>query len=157
SPPASLTICSHTFTSTFTVTAVLSATLCVAAVTVIRTPSASGGPPCFSLMVTDFALSASPGAVTIGVGGTASSTISVTGLGGFSGIVTLSSAVAPVGPTCTLTPSSVTLPPDQTSALSCTGFTAAGTFTVNLNSIHLNSTHGTTSSVAFASYTYTLS
>jgi len=69
--------------------------------------------------VPDFSISASPTSLTIIRGNSGTSTITVTSLNGFSEAVSLSISGAPTGVTATLSPTSVTPPPDgsATSAL----------------------------------------
>jgi hypothetical protein len=85
----------------------------------------STGPP-----PSDFTLTASPTSASIVAGGTASSTLTVTAGGGFSGAVSLSvTSGCPAGVTCTVNPTSVAT--SGTSMLSVpTLVTTTGTFPV---------------------------
>ena len=68
----------------------------------------------------DFSLSASPTTLTIPRGSSATSTITVSGLNGFTGTVTLSASVSPVihhRPTASLAPTSVTLTSSPVSSI----------------------------------------
>ena len=78
----------------------------------------------------DFSLSASPTGMTVSAGATGTSTVTVSGVNGFTGTVALAATVSPAtGLTCSLSPSSVT--GSGTSTLSCTGSTA-GAYTVTV-------------------------
>ncbi len=87
----------------------------------------TNGPLSHSTVVTvnvqDFAVNASPAFLSVYSGSQVTSTISVTGVNGFSNTVALTSNVSPsVGLTCSVNPTSVTLPPSpSTATLSCTG------------------------------------
>jgi hypothetical protein len=61
-----------------------------------------------SVVTPDFTVSASPGAVTITAGQTATIMLSVTPVGGYGGTVKFSCGTLPSGVTCTFTPASVT-------------------------------------------------
>ena len=87
--------------------------------------------------VQDFTIAASPTSVSIIAGGAAgTSTITATGLNGFTGPVSLTSAVTggtSGTTTCTLSPTSVTLGNSGTSTLSCSASpTASGSFTITV-------------------------
>ncbi len=60
----------------------------------------------------DFSISASPSSLIVRVGKTNASTILLSSLNGFSGNVSVSSSVTPVGPTAFLSPTTVTLVPN---------------------------------------------
>ncbi len=77
-------------------------------------------------VVADFAIAASPTSVTSNVGAAGTSTDTITGSGGFTGVVNLSSNSTS---TCTFTPTSVT--GSGSSTLSCT-FPSAGIFHVTV-------------------------
>jgi phosphatidylinositol-3-phosphatase len=79
----------------------------------------------------DFALGASPAAVTTATGGLATSTLSVTGSGSFAGNVALSVAGTPTGATATLSSSSVAAGGTSTLTLTA-GSAAPGTYTVTV-------------------------
>lgn len=66
----------------------------------------------------DFSFTATPSTLSIGVGGTATSTVSLSGLNGFNSLVTLSVSGAPTGVTASLSPTSLTPPasPGSTSS-----------------------------------------
>ncbi|TMI59881.1 hypothetical protein E6H14_02225 [Candidatus Bathyarchaeota archaeon] len=103
--------------------------------------------------VVDFTISASaPAAAPADGTTTASSTVTVTGLNGFAGAVTLSAtALAPL--VCSVTPSSVTLPPSpQTSTVSCKS-TSAGTFSVAITATSGSLSHSATATFNFNDFT----
>ncbi len=78
----------------------------------------------------DFNMSASPTSITTSAGSVASSTMTVAPINGFTGTITLASAVSSTGLTCTLNATSLVLGPSQTSTLLCNG--QAGTYTVTV-------------------------
>ena len=85
----------------------------------------------------EFTLSASPTTLTIPKGSSATSTITVSGLSGFTGTVNLSANVAPAvhhSPTATLNPSSVTLTSNPASSILTvsTKATPIGTYIVTV-------------------------
>src|SRR2546426_1707779 len=90
--------------------------------------SRSTGPITFHFV--DFNVTANPTSVTANAGVSATSTITVSPVNGFTGTVSLSSTVSPTGLTCSLSPTSVTLGSSQPSTLSCTGI--AGSYTVTV-------------------------
>jgi len=83
------------------------------------TDDASGSPQTVALTGTgqDFTVSASTTSVTVTAGQTASYTLSLASEGGFSGAVSLTCTGALTTPTCSLTPSSVTLAESGTTAV----------------------------------------
>lgn len=87
--------------------------------------------------VADFAVAASPMYLNIPSGSSGTSTITVTPLAGFKGSVSLTATVSTTGPTATLSPASLALPPSGTSALTVnvpTNFVGSFTVTVNATS-----------------------
>ncbi len=76
----------------------------------------------------DFDISAAPSAASIAAGQSASYTASVTPVGGFKGIVTLSCGGAPAASTCSISPSQVTLDGNDPAIASVTLTTAARSF-----------------------------
>ena len=80
----------------------------------------------------DFVLSASPGSVSVTQGGSATSTISTAGAGGFNSAVSLSVSGLPAGVTATLSPSSIAAPGNGSSTLTFNASSTAGTGTFNV-------------------------
>jgi subtilisin family serine protease len=76
-------------------------------------------------MISDFAISAAPADASITAGESASYTASVTPMGGFKGIVTLSCSGAPAASTCSISPSQVTLDGNDPAIASVTLTTTA--------------------------------
>jgi hypothetical protein len=87
----------------------------------------------------DFSFAASPSTLNIGVGGSATSTVSLTGLNGFSSPVTLSVSGAPTGVTAslspTVTPNLSTSPTSSTLTVSLAPSVMPGSFTLNVNGV----------------------
>ena len=81
-----------------------------------------------------FTLTPNPSSFTITPGNQATSTITVTALNGFSGTVGLTVTGCPANSTCTLNPTSVTLPPTQNSTLTVqtTSTTPGGTYLLTI-------------------------
>src|SRR6058998_2601827 len=77
----------------------------------------------------DFTLSATPGTVTFIAGQSATSTVSLTGSGGFTGTVALTAVSVPVGATTSCVPASIS--GTQTSTCTITG-TNAGSYAVTI-------------------------
>ncbi len=110
-----------------------------------------------SYVVQDFTISASPISASIIVGGAATSTITITAVNGFAGVVSLTSTVSPsTGLGCTLSPTSVT--GSGSSTLSCTS-SESGTLTVTVTGTSGTLSHSATFtvSVAVADFTVTAS
>jgi hypothetical protein len=84
----------------------------------------------FYLNITDFSLTASPTNLSTNAGAYGNSTLTVSPLSGFTGIVTLTTTVSPSGLTCSLSPTSLTLGAAQSSHLSCYG--PAGNYTATV-------------------------
>jgi hypothetical protein len=99
-----------------------------------------------------FALSDSPGSVSVTQGGTATTTISVSDSGGFSGSVALSASGLPSGVTASFSPSSTTS--TSTLTLTASSSATAGTYTVTITgtsgSLTSSTTVGVTVSAAAA-------
>src|SRR5881397_1682370 len=68
-------------------------------VTVTGTSGSLSHSASVNLIVADFGISASPSSITVAPGSSATSRISLTSIGGFTGTVSLSSTVSPSGPT----------------------------------------------------------
>src|SRR5205807_1429829 len=97
--------------------------------------------------VQDFSLVANPTSVTVNAGTVGTSTITVTGLNGFAGVVNLSSNST----ACTITPSSLT--GSGSSSLSC-NFSSASTNTVLVSGASGSLTH--TNTVTFTVQDFTI-
>jgi kumamolisin len=80
-----------------------------------------------------FSLAASPGSVGLAQGGTATSTITVTDGGGFSGSVTLSASNLPTGVTASFSPNPTTS--TSTLTLTASGSAATGTFYITITGV----------------------
>ena len=85
----------------------------------------------------DFSLGSNPTSQSVQQGGNAGYALTVTGSGGFTGTVALTAAVAPTGPTTTLTPSALALSSTATSGSSTlkvatASSTPAGSYTVTV-------------------------
>src|SRR6266571_1756786 len=125
-------------TTTPNATSILSCSGSAGAYTVTITGSSNGviHTASVSYKVQDFTVSASPTSVTVFLGSSTSSTITVAGLQGFTGTVTLTDNISPsIGLICTLIPGSVALnatTTSGTSTLSCIDSATSGTFTVTV-------------------------
>src|SRR5262245_34507021 len=141
--PTSTNAGSSVLTFTVAATAATGATT----VTVTGTSGTVSHSTTLTLTVTasqDFSLSANPPSVSVTQGGTASSVVSVTPVGGFTGSVTLSATGLPSGVTATFAPPSTT----GTSTLT---FTAATTATVGAATVTITGVSGSlTHTVAIA-------
>jgi len=82
----------------------------------------------------DFSMSASPSTQTVTQGGSTTYTATVTPFNGFSGTVSLTVSGCPANTTCTLNPTSVTVPPAGSSTLTVqtSSTTAGGTYTLTI-------------------------
>ncbi len=84
----------------------------------------------------DFTILANPTNLSFQAGSSGTSTVTLSGLAGFSGTVSLSSSVVPAGPAASLSPSSVSIPSGGTGTstltVSTTFFSPAGTYTVTV-------------------------
>src|SRR6516165_7016129 len=103
--------------------------------------SGCGGPP-----APDFSISASPSSQTVVQGSSTTYTVTVTSLNGFNSAVSLTVSGCPSGTTCTLNPTSVTLPPAGNSTLTVltTSTTPTGTYTLTIKGTSGTLTHTTT-------------
>ena len=93
----------------------------------------------------DFSLAVSPGSITIQRGNTATYTLTITPLNGFTGSVTLSQTGKPTGSTVTFTPNPSTASSTMTVKTSATGPT--GTFTITINGKSGTFLHSTTATL----------
>jgi uncharacterized membrane protein len=80
----------------------------------------------------DFALSASPGSVSVNQGSTGSSTITTTALQGFNSAISFSATGLPSGVTATFNPASVAAPGNGSSTLTFSASSTAATGTANV-------------------------
>src|SRR5215471_7930004 len=138
---ASFNPTSTTGTSTLTFTASATAATGTATVTVTGTSGNLSHSTTITLIITapqDFSLSSNPSSVSVAQGGTATSSITVTAIGGFTGSVALSATGLPSGVTASFNPSSTT----GTSTLT---FTAASNATTGTASVTVTGTSGTLS------------
>ena len=96
-----------------------------------------------TLIIPDFSISASPPSQTYVAGGTATYKATVAPVNGFSGTVGLALSGCPANATCTLNPTSVTLPPSRTSTLTVqtTSTTPGGTYTLTITGTGGSSVH----------------
>jgi subtilase family serine protease len=92
-----------------------------------------------------FTLSASPSSVSVTQGSSATSTITVTDVGGFSGSVTLSASGLPSGVTAAFSPNPTS--GTSTLTLSATSTAATGTVTVTISGVSGSTTGSTTISL----------
>src|SRR6059036_19093 len=100
----------------------------------------AGGPP-----VPDFSIAANPASVSFSAGQSATSTVSLTASGGFTGSVALTTASSPSGVTGSCSPSTISGP--QTSTCTLTG-TTAGSYSVTVTGTSGSLAHATTISVS---------
>ena len=96
-----------------------------------------------TLTIPDFSMSASPASQSIAAGGSASYTATMAAVSGFSGTVGLTVSGCPTNTTCTLNPTSVTLPPTRTSTLTVktTSTTPGGTYTLTITGTNGSTVH----------------
>jgi hypothetical protein len=99
------------------------------------------GPPGAS-SAPDFVLSASPSTLSIAQGAGGNSSISVTPLNGFNGVVSLSASGLPSGVTAAFNPTDTSTTSSLT--FSAAGTAATGTFTVTITGVSGNLTHTAT-------------
>lgn len=98
--------------------------------------------------IAGFAISPNPANVNVASGSTGTSTIAVKPLAGFAGSVTLSATVSTRGPTATLGPTGLTLPPTGSSTLTINvPKNITSYFTVTVSATSGSTTHVTTITV----------
>jgi subtilase family serine protease len=139
---------STTATSTLTLTASGTAVLGTVTVTITGTSGSLSHMTTVSLTVTpppDFALSASPGSLSLARGAQVTSTITVTPQNGFSGSVSLSASGLPRGVTASFNPSSTT--GASTLTLSANSTASRGTFSIRVRGASGSLAHTTTISL----------
>jgi hypothetical protein len=101
----------------------------------------------------DFQISASPTTMSVLPGHSASYTVNVAALGGFSSVVNLGISGAPNGVTATLTPSSVTGSGTSTLVVTATTSAPLGSYTLTVTGTSGSVTHSTNVSVSILSGT----
>jgi len=98
-----------------------------------------------NVLLVNFDMSASPTAVTIVSGSSANSTITLGVINGFTGNVTLSAAIYPLGPNVSLLDSSLTLGVTNSTVLTVsTGLGGAGDYTVTVTGVSGQLSHSVT-------------
>jgi cellulose 1,4-beta-cellobiosidase len=140
-----------TGTSVLTLTATSTATTGAFTVTVTGTSGSTTATTTFTLNVsaaTGFTLAPSAATLSVAQGKTATDTITVTDVGGFTGSVTLTAAGLPTG----VTVAYGTNPTTTTSVLT---FTATSTATVGTSTVTITGTSGTTTATTTISLTVT--
>jgi hypothetical protein len=101
---------------------------------------------------TDFAISASPTAVSAAQGTSVNTTVSTSITGSFNSAVSLSASGLPAGASATFTPTSIAAPGSGSSTLKLSaGTAAAGTYTVTVTGTGGGKTHSTTVSFTVSS------
>jgi subtilisin family serine protease len=112
------------------------------------TVTGTSGPLVHSAQITlvvnprpDFGLSVSPSSRTVWRGGSTSYTASVSPVGGFTGVVTLSVSGLPSGATASFAPSSVAVPGSSTLTVKVGSRTTRGTFTLTLRGQNGSTVH----------------
>jgi len=104
------------------------------------------------LAVTDFTLGATPASQSVVPGGTASYTVPMTALNGFSGAVNLSiCGGVPAGSTSTFTPASITGSGSSTLTITTSTATPVGTYTICSSGVSGSLTHTTSVSLMVGS------
>jgi cellulase/cellobiase CelA1 len=138
---ASFNPTSTTSTSTLTFSAAGTAGTSATTVTITGTSGNLSHSTTITLTVTaaqNFSLSASPSSVSVARGGTVTSSITVTPIGGFTGSVALSASGLPSGVTASFNPASTT-------GTSTVSFTASSTATVGSATVTILGTSGSLS------------
>ncbi len=114
-----------------------------------------GGTYLWNSVAADFTVTASPTSVTANAGVSATSTISVSPIGGFAGTVSLAPSVSPAtGLSCTLAPTSVS-GGSGSSTLSCSG--SAGSYTVTVTGTSGGLSHSASVAFTVSDFTVTAS
>ncbi len=109
------------------------------------------------IYVTDFGITSSPASLSVAVASSGQSTVSLSGINGFSGNVSLTAQISPSSttgdlspaePTASLSSSTVSLTPGRagtvTLTVSTSLFTLPGTYTVTVTAVSSGVTHATT-------------
>jgi len=96
----------------------------------------------------DFTLTTSPSSLTVTAGSSGTSTVTVTSFNNFTGTVDLQATVTPAGPSLSLNPSSVPVPPSGSESsvltVSTTNATSAGSYRITVAGTSGSSSHSTT-------------
>jgi hypothetical protein len=102
-----------------------------------------------------FSLTASPGSQSTVPGGSTSYTATATPFNGFSGTVSLAVSGCPTGATCTLTPTSLALPPAGNSVLTVqtSSSTPVGSYVITITGTSGSITASTSVTLAISSFT----
>ena len=95
-------------------------------------------------VVGDFSIAATPASQTVTAGNGTSYTATVTGSGGFSGVVNLSASGLPAGASASFNPTSVTGSGSSTMSVTTSTTTPAGTYTVTITGTSGSLVHSTT-------------
>jgi subtilase family serine protease len=139
--------------STLTVTVPSSASSGTYSVTVTGTNASLSHTISVAVQVTapDFSISASPSSLSIRRGSSGTSTITVTALNGFTGIITLS-AIAPTGLTASLSPVSISTSGKSTLTITVASNARTGTYTITVTGTSGSLSHTITVKVAVRRY-----
>jgi Pro-kumamolisin, activation domain len=155
---ASFSPASATTSSMLTLTAASTATVGAATVTITGTSGTLTHTATVALTVTpapDYALSSTPGSVSVVAGTSGSSTIAITGINSFSSSVNLAASGLPAGVTASFSPASATTSSILTLTVANTATAGAATVTITGTSGSL--THTTTVSLTVLAPDYSLS
>jgi len=95
-------------------------------------------------IVGDFSITASPASQTVTAGNGTSYTATVTGSGGFNGVVTFSASGLPSGASASFNPTSVTGSGSSTMSVTTSAGTPAGTYTLTITGTSGSLVHSTT-------------
>lgn len=100
----------------------------------------------------DFSISASPSSLSIRSGSSGTAKITITAIGGFNSLVSLSASSSGGGLTTTLSPSSISGSGSSTLTINVPSTTRSGTFTVTITGISGALTHTTTVTVTVSRF-----
>ncbi len=105
----------------------------------------------------DFGIASSPASLNVTQGSSSSSTITLTSVNGFSGILSLTETISPTGPTVTLSPTSVSLPASSsvtsTVTVSAVASVATGSYSLNITATNGSLSHSKIVAVTVSSTT----
>jgi Dockerin type I domain len=159
--PASLTLAAGgSATSTLTVSTSSSTAPGFYTVTVNATSGTRAHAITLSVDVVDFTLSANPADFSVHTGKSATSTISILPLNGFTGSVSLTASILPssTGPTVSISPSTVTVAGcGTTSTLTVNAKGTSGLYNVTVTGSNGSVSHSITIQVAVAPISFTIS